>query len=94
MKIAIIYDAGSAEWSAQDVAAVLENIHEVRAALRTRDHEVERAVLVAVDRRVQHHLVIDHADARSPLLNALQQILFEIHEKNLEKNERFCFDAD
>ena len=41
MKIAIIYDAGSAEWSPQDVAAVLENIHEVRSVCARREHEVE-----------------------------------------------------
>ncbi len=41
MRIAIIFDAGSAEWTAQDVAAVLENVHEVRAALRAAGHEVE-----------------------------------------------------
>lgn len=41
MKVAIIFDAGSAEWTPQDVAAVLENVHEVRAALRSRDHDVE-----------------------------------------------------
>lgn len=41
MKAAIIFDAGSSEWSAQDVAAVLSNVHEVRGALRERGHEVE-----------------------------------------------------
>lgn len=51
MKIAIIYDAGSAEWSPQDVAAVLENIHEVRAALRARDHEVELVPVRAMEFR-------------------------------------------
>jgi D-alanine-D-alanine ligase len=51
VKIAIIYDAGSAEWSAQDVAAVLENIHEVRAVLRARDHDVELVPVRAGDFR-------------------------------------------
>lgn len=51
MKIAIIYDAGSAEWSAQDVAAVLENIHEVRSALRARDHEVDLVPVRAMEFR-------------------------------------------
>jgi D-alanine-D-alanine ligase len=41
MRAAIIYDAGSAEWSSQDVAAVLSNVHEVRTALRRRDYDVE-----------------------------------------------------
>ena len=41
MRAAIIYDAGSAEWSPQDVAAVLSNVHEVRTSLRRRDYEVE-----------------------------------------------------
>jgi len=41
MRAAIIYDAGSAEWSPQDVAAVLSNVHEVRTSLRRRDHDVE-----------------------------------------------------
>lgn len=45
MKVVIIYDAGSNEWSAQDVAAVVGNVHEIRDVLRQRDHEVE---LVAV----------------------------------------------
>lgn len=41
MRAAIIYDAGSAEWSPQDVAAVLSNVHEVRTSLRRRGYEVE-----------------------------------------------------
>jgi D-alanine-D-alanine ligase len=41
MRAAIIYDAGSSEWSAQDVAAVLSNVHEVRNSLRRRGYEVE-----------------------------------------------------
>ena len=34
MKVVVIYDAGSEDWSAQDVAAVLENIREVREVRR------------------------------------------------------------
>ena len=30
MKVAILFDAGSEEWSPQDVAAVVANVHEVR----------------------------------------------------------------
>lgn len=41
MKAAIIFDAGSSDWSPQDVAAVLENVHEVRDVLRRGGHEVE-----------------------------------------------------
>ncbi|MBA3658194.1 MAG: ATP-grasp domain-containing protein [Gemmatimonadales bacterium] len=41
MKIAIIFDAGSDEWSSQDVAAVVSNVHEVRDVLRRRGHDVE-----------------------------------------------------
>jgi D-alanine-D-alanine ligase len=41
MRAAIIYDAGSSEWSPQDVAAVLSNVHEVRNSLRRRDYDVE-----------------------------------------------------
>jgi D-alanine-D-alanine ligase len=41
MRVAILYDAGSEEWSPQDVAAVLGNVHEVRDVLRRRGHEVE-----------------------------------------------------
>ncbi|MBA2626954.1 MAG: ATP-grasp domain-containing protein [Gemmatimonadales bacterium] len=41
MKVAIIFDAGSSDWSPADVAAVLENVHEVRGVLRAHDHEVE-----------------------------------------------------
>ncbi len=51
MKVAIIFDAGSAEWSAQDVAAVLENVHEVRAALRARGDDVELVPVRATDFR-------------------------------------------
>ncbi|HEX5387158.1 MAG TPA: ATP-grasp domain-containing protein [Gemmatimonadales bacterium] len=40
MRAAVIYDAGSEDWSPQDVAAVLSNVHEVRASLRRRDVEV------------------------------------------------------
>jgi D-alanine-D-alanine ligase len=41
MKVAILFDAGSEEWSPQDVAAVVANVHEVRDVLRRRSHEVE-----------------------------------------------------
>jgi D-alanine-D-alanine ligase len=41
MKVAILFDAGSEEWSPQDVAAVVANVHEVRDVLRKRGHEVE-----------------------------------------------------
>jgi len=41
MKVAILFDAGSEEWSPQDVAAVVANVHEVRDVLRRRGHEIE-----------------------------------------------------
>src|SRR5690606_4431305 len=41
MKIIVIYDAGSRDWSAQDVAAVLDNVRQVREVLRERGHEAE-----------------------------------------------------
>jgi D-alanine-D-alanine ligase len=41
MRVAILYDAGSDEWSPQDVAAVVGNVHEVRDILRRRGHEVD-----------------------------------------------------
>ena len=41
MRVAILYDAGSDEWSPQDVAAVVGNVHEIRDVLRRRGHEVE-----------------------------------------------------
>ena len=41
MRVAILYDAGSEDWSPQDVAAVVGNVHEVRDVLRRRGHEVE-----------------------------------------------------
>jgi D-alanine-D-alanine ligase len=41
MKVAILFDAGSEEWSPQDVAAVVANVHEVRDVLRRRGHDVE-----------------------------------------------------
>jgi len=34
MRVAILYDAGSEDWSPQDVAAVLGNVHEVRDVRR------------------------------------------------------------
>lgn len=40
MRAAIIFDAGSEEWSPQDVAAVLANVREIRDALRTHGHSV------------------------------------------------------
>jgi D-alanine-D-alanine ligase len=45
VKVVIIYDAGSDDWSPQDVAAVVANVHDVRDVLRARGNEVE---LVAV----------------------------------------------
>jgi D-alanine-D-alanine ligase len=41
MKVAILFDAGSEDWSPQDVAAVIANVHEVRDVLRRRGHEIE-----------------------------------------------------
>jgi D-alanine-D-alanine ligase len=41
VKVAIIFDAGSSEWSPQDVAAVLGNVNEIRGVLRGRGHEAE-----------------------------------------------------
>ena len=40
MKVAILYDGGSEEWSEADVAAVLANVHEVRRSLRRHGHAV------------------------------------------------------
>lgn len=40
MKVAILYDGGSDEWSEADVAAVLGNVHEVRRSLRRDGHVV------------------------------------------------------
>ena len=39
MRAVILYDGGSDEWSAQDVAAVMANVREVRTALRRAGHE-------------------------------------------------------
>ncbi|MDQ3223840.1 MAG: ATP-grasp domain-containing protein [Gemmatimonadota bacterium] len=41
MKVAILFDAGGNDWTPQDVAAVVANVHEVRDVLRRRGHEVE-----------------------------------------------------
>lgn len=41
MKVAVIYDPGSDDWTARDVAAVLANVHDVRDILRAAGHEVE-----------------------------------------------------
>jgi D-alanine-D-alanine ligase len=40
MRMAILYDAGSEEWSPQDVAAVVANVREVRDVLRRAGHDV------------------------------------------------------
>lgn len=45
MRVAILYDGGSEDWSPQDVAAVMANVKAVRDVLRGAGHEVE---LVAV----------------------------------------------
>ncbi|HEX6991856.1 MAG TPA: ATP-grasp domain-containing protein [Gemmatimonadales bacterium] len=45
MKVAIIYDAGSDDWTARDVAAVRTNVNEVRDALRLRGHEVDAVAI-------------------------------------------------
>ena len=54
MRVAILYDAGSDEWSPQDVAAVVGNVHEVRDVLRRRGDvdEVDQAI-------VQHRCAVD-----------------------------------
>lgn len=48
MKVAIIFDAGMEDWTPQDIAAVVENVHEVRDVLRRRGHD---ATLVPVRHR-------------------------------------------
>ena len=45
MKVAIVYDGGSSEWSETDVAAVMANVHQVQASLRAGGH---RTTLVPV----------------------------------------------
>ena len=45
MKVAIVYDGGSSEWSEADVAAVMANVHQVQASLRVGGH---RTTLVPV----------------------------------------------
>lgn len=39
MRIGIVYDAGGGEWTATDVASVLQNVRTVQKALRTGGHE-------------------------------------------------------
>lgn len=39
MRVVILYDGGSEDWSAQDVAAVMANAREVRTALRRAGHD-------------------------------------------------------
>ena len=41
MRVVILYDGETETWSPQDVMAVMDNVHEVRAALRAGGHEVE-----------------------------------------------------
>ena len=45
MKVAIVYDGGSSDWSDTDVAAVMANVHQVQAGLRAGGH---RPTLVPV----------------------------------------------
>jgi D-alanine-D-alanine ligase len=39
VKIAILYDGGWEDWTAKDVASVVDSVKEVQTALRSRDHE-------------------------------------------------------
>ncbi|HEX5817887.1 MAG TPA: hypothetical protein VFY20_03360 [Gemmatimonadales bacterium] len=41
MRVAIIHDGMTNGWSPADVASVMENVHEVRTALRAAGHDVE-----------------------------------------------------
>ena len=41
MRVAIIHDGSTQGWAAADVASVVENVHEVRTALRAAGHDVE-----------------------------------------------------
>lgn len=41
MRVAIIHDGATDSWAPADVASVMENVHEVRTALRAAGHEVE-----------------------------------------------------
>lgn len=59
MKVAIVYDGGSSEWSEADVAAVMANVHQVQSGLRAGGH---RTTLIPVHlhdlkwlTRVQRH---------------------------------------
>ena len=55
MKVAILYDGGSEEWSEADVAAVLANVHEVRRSLRRHGHVGCRdQARAAAERRALH----------------------------------------
>jgi len=62
VKIGILYDAGSADWNAQDVAAVMANVNEVQSALRQAGHEVVQIPVELGDvgwlRKVQRQEVI------------------------------------
>jgi len=59
VKVAIVYDGGSSEWSEADVAAVMANVRQVQSGLRTAGH---RTTLIPVHlhdlkwlTRVQRH---------------------------------------
>ena len=41
MKVAIVYDGGSSEWSETDVAAVMANVHQVQTGLRAGGHRTD-----------------------------------------------------
>lgn len=62
MKIGILFDGGSQDWDAKDVAAVMSNVTEIQTALRRRGHETTLLPVhlgdVAWLRRAQRHDLI------------------------------------
>lgn len=59
MKIAVLFDGGSQEWDAKDVAAVLANVTEIQGHLRRAGHEITQLPVHLDDvtwlRRAQRH---------------------------------------
>ena len=66
MRTAIIYDGGSEGWSAQDVAAVMANVREVRKVLRRAGHDVHLVPVRLGDINEQTRWVLGRAGAGEP----------------------------
>ena len=49
MRVALLHDGGSEEWSAADVAAVLANVREIAEILKAAGHTAEAVPVCLAD---------------------------------------------